>query len=524
MTTGRKRWWRAAAIAAVGGVAVTGSWFGLLRAKAPARPELPPEATDWTRSTAPAPRVAEVARTADAEPAPPTGPVVPAGATLPPLPSVGSATVAPAFPVASPVVVPAATLPVPVPPVPVQPVSGPRALDAGLTGGDRSALPAVPPLPTVPPGALPALPTAPAAPDAKPLAPPTPGAPAVPALPPLPMNVEPPKAPAAVTPMPAVEPPKAPVTPAAPMPAALPLPAPAPLTPSAPPAKSADPARPLSPAKSDSDLKPINPANTLNPTVAPAVPVMPPLPGTGRETPAMPVDRSKAPEPSFISPTDKYVFPVKPVVPDPRVPTQRDDTMLNLTTTAAFAVLGGAMLAVEKANPPTVPPKAVTPMVAVPLKADDPEVAKLKTDLASANTKIEALEKQVKRLEALLTGKKDELGILVNPKEPGAVAEVTALKDKIAAMQKEIESLKTQTALKPAVAPEAKPRGTVKVVNEYPVDISMVINDKSYRIAPGSKLDVDIPAGDFTYQLLQSGAAATKSVIKDKETVTLRIK
>ena len=64
----------------------------------------------------------------------------------------------------------------------------------------------------------------------------------------------------------------------------------------------------------------------------------------------------------------------------------------------------------------------------------------------------------------------------------------------------------------------------MKVVNEYPVEISMVINDKSHRIAPGKVLEVKVPAGDFSYQLLQSGAAATRSAIKDKETVTLRIK
>ena len=41
---------------------------------------------------------------------------------------------------------------------------------------------------------------------------------------------------------------------------------------------------------------------------------------------------------------------------------------------------------------------------------------------------------------------------------------------------------------------------------------------------PSKTLDVDVPAGNFTYQLLESGAEATKSVIKEKETVTLRIK
>ena len=98
------------------------------------------------------------------------------------------------------------------------------------------------------------------------------------------------------------------------------------------------------------------------------------------------------------------------------------------------------------------------------------------------------------------------------------------LKNQIAKLDAELKALKTQTSLKPAIVPEAKPKGIVKVVNEYPVEISMVINDKSHRIAPNTKIEVEVPAGDFSYQLLQSGAATTRSVIKDKETVTLRIK
>ena len=201
--------------------------------------------------------------------------------------------------------------------------------------------------------------------------------------------------------------------------------------------------------------------------------------------------------------------------------------MLNLTTTAAVAVLGGALLAGEKASAaPIVPSAPLIPApAAVPLRADEKsDVDKLKTDLAAANEKIKKLEEQVKALTDLLTGKRDGIGILADPTNPGAVEEVKRLKDKIASMQKELDSLKSQTVLRPAVGPEVKPKGTVKIVNEYPVEIRMVVNDKSYHVAPNTKLDVEVPAGDFTYQLLQSGAAATKSVIKDKETVTLRIK
>ena len=201
--------------------------------------------------------------------------------------------------------------------------------------------------------------------------------------------------------------------------------------------------------------------------------------------------------------------------------------MLKVTTTAAFAVLGGALLAAEKANAfPTIPPSPVIPLPGSLVKADpqQTEVDKLKLDLAAANRKIEALDKQVKLLTELLTGKKDELGQTI-PTDPGTVEEIKRLKDKIAALETELRTLKGQTSLKPSVgAPEVKPKGIVKIVNEYPVEITMLINSKTYRVAPNTKVDVEVPAGEFTYQLLQSGAAATRSTIKDKETVTLRIK
>ncbi len=554
MTTARKRWWRAAAIAAVGGVAVTGGWLGFVRAKGqPAKPDEPlSEAANWTRAAAPAPPTVTAELTHAPEPAPPTGPVTPAGATLPPLPMAGGG-VAPAIPVAQPLPVPPAPVAVPAVPAfpaipPVEPVgAGPRVPDVALTGGDKSALPAVPPVPALPPADFPVLPTPPKTPEVKPVAPidmqpklptppagvsPMPAVPVVPTLPgggapivpPLPTSTaEPPKASAPVPPAPPVG--VVPMDRVPPLPGANLLPQPTPLAPSAPPVKPADPVQPAPPVKPNSDLKPTNPGNTLNPTVAPAVPVVPVAPGGGRDVPAVPVDRPKPVE-TPLGNSDKYVFPV-PVVPDTRVPHQRDDTMLNLTTTAAFAVLGGAMLAVEKANfPPPVPvaPMAVGVAPAVPLAAQDKtEVERLRDDLKIANKKIEDLDKQVKRLTELLTGKKDDIGVLVNPNDPGAVEEIKRLKDKIATLEGSLKAMKEQTALRPAL-PEIKPKGIVKVVNEYPVEISMVVNEKSYRIAPGTKLEIEVPAGDFTYQLLQSGAAPTRSAIKDKETVTLRIK
>ena len=137
------------------------------------------------------------------------------------------------------------------------------------------------------------------------------------------------------------------------------------------------------------------------------------------------------------------------------------------------------------------------------------------------------IQRDLKQLTELLNGRKDEKGFPI-PTDPGLVTQMKSLTDKLNDLNKELDKLKTQTTLRPPnppITPDPKAgKGTVRIVNEYPVLISIVINGTSYRVEPTKSLDVDIPAGDFTYQLLQSGAATTKSVIKEKETVTLRIK
>jgi hypothetical protein len=524
MIPGHKKWWRAVALTAVGG-GVIGGWFGLVRPQLAKSDESPPAETIWTRTVITSqPAVVEVIQTP--EPAPPTGDVTPVGGTLPiPAPNASG-------PAAPAVTVP----PGPVPSAPIQPVVGPRVPETGLVGRDKSALPEVP---TLPPIELPSLPTPPKPPEVKPAAPMvdvkpkvpdaaplTPVAPMTPAVLPVPAvpatSAEPPKAQPLPPPTPLVPPVENGTKPVAPpvAPVAPVVPPPAGITPSLPPVKPADPAQPSLPAKPDSDLNPTDPGNTLKPTV----PIVPGPPGgIWRETPGQPVDRPKPPEPDFGT-TDKFVFPVpvKPLASDPHAPHQRDDTMLNLSTTAAFAVLGGALFAAEKASAlPVVPPLSGVPVPGTLVRAADPDVEKLKTDLSAANKKIEDLEKQVRKLTELLSGKRDELGLRVES-DPGAVEEIKRLKDRIAALEADLK--KSQTALRPAVTPEVKPKGIVKVVNEYPVEISMVINEKSYRVAPNTKIEVEVAAGEFTYQLLQSGAAATRSAIKDKETVTLRIK
>ena len=190
--------------------------------------------------------------------------------------------------------------------------------------------------------------------------------------------------------------------------------------------------------------------------------------------------------------------------------------MTTVSSTAAAAVLGGLLFV--PANPSGAFPP-IAPAVPGAIGAQG------QADLKTVNEKLDSIQAQLKQLAELLNGRRDDKGFRLES-DPGLVEEVKRLKDKLAALEADVNKMKTQTSLRPAnpiVDPRAG-KGTVRIVNEYPVQISIVVNGTSYRVAPSKTLDIDVPVGEFTYQLLEAGAASTKSVIKEKETVTLRIK
>lgn len=169
-----------------------------------------------------------------------------------------------------------------------------------------------------------------------------------------------------------------------------------------------------------------------------------------------------------------------------------------------------------------------TPAAALPLP---PKPFNLTTPVAAdpvpktVDEKIADLDKKVTDLIELVKGKRDAQGFPI-PTDPGVVSEVKKLKNEIDDLKKQIEKMKESTSLKPTIPDPMAGKGTVRIENDYPVEITLVVNSSSYRVPANTKLDVTVPAGDFTYQLLNSGSnlAPVKSPIKEKEVVRLRIK
>jgi hypothetical protein len=241
----------------------------------------------------------------------------------------------------------------------------------------------------------------------------------------------------------------------------------------APPAKPVEPARPVSRTKPDSPLRPADPGFSVNSTGLgdPAAPAAPPAPGV-----------------------------------DP------------MTTPSSAAVLTAA-LGLALAAAPSAP-------------AQDADVGKIKAatddikaDLAALKAvvngnaaagvrdgmidRLKALDDQMKRLEVKMAQIDDKLSQMMtrtsasSPVAGGAIPGVP----------------------QPMAGPLGAAKGTVRLVNEYSVEVSLLLNGKAYRLGAGETRNVDAPAGDYTYELLQSGAQSkpVTSQIKDGETVTLRI-
>lgn len=223
-----------------------------------------------------------------------------------------------------------------------------------------------------------------------------------------------------------------------------------------------------------------------------------------------------------------------------------DRAVKPLSQTALAAVLGFAIggLPADSVNaaprePVTAPPIEPILPLGPTAQNDAPAGDDLKKALDESNKKLSAIQEQLRYLTELLNGKKDDKGFPL-PSDPGLVAEVRNLKDRLEKLERDLAALKTQTALRPPANPGSSGslpspmpgpgsdlkagKATVRVVNEYPVQVSIVVNGTSYRVAPSKSVDIEVPAGEFTYQLLESGAGLTRSSIREKETVTLRIK
>jgi len=397
---------------------------------------------------------------------------------LPPLPPVSEGR---PDPVGLPPLLPAGgPLPVVLPPLGERPKPGEVA---------PPPAPLPPPPPVMPSPALPVMPSPTPGPPTPVNVPPVgdlpkPGGFDPPALPPITPEIGPapkptlPELPPAPKPaLPELPPAAKPVPPLAQPVELAPFPAPAPGLPT------------IQPLNPDFNLRPSVPGNTVTPGSTPAE--VPPVP-----RPAVTV------LPAPVGPLDP-----PPTPGDPPVTLTLRQAMMSAALGAGFALAPTPVLRAEE--PPRPQPV--------------PEVD-VKTQISDLKKEVAALRKQNEVQADYILGRTDGKAALL-PVDLGLLKRVQTLEEAIVRIEKKLDATKQVVGSSPIGDPAPTGgKGTIRLINEYATDVKIVVNGTSHELKSNELKEVTVPAGEFVYELLATGAAKTTSTIKDTERVTLRIR
>lgn len=201
------------------------------------------------------------------------------------------------------------------------------------------------------------------------------------------------------------------------------------------------------------------------------------------------------------------------------------------------------ILAQAPTNPPAIPASDDSKPKEGPKAGLDDETKKLLDDLKKDVATIKAAQKD---FQSLILGKENS----TNLADMGILKRLTELESRVAKLDEALKKL--EAAMKdatnkivaaypgsssgtPSGAPMSPPPATaptapsstkayIRIVNDYPAEMSILINDgKSYRVASGTAQLVEVPPGSYKYELLHTGSQPKTGMIREGETITLRI-
>jgi hypothetical protein len=197
---------------------------------------------------------------------------------------------------------------------------------------------------------------------------------------------------------------------------------------------------------------------------------------------------------------------------------------LSFRTITRAAIVGTVMLA--------APALAEDPKPSDPIKYSDLEP--IKQDLKKVREDLDALkgvDRQLKDLKEALEGRADkgslsDDGLLKTVRK--LQASLDALNTKLSTLEVKLNDPSRIVGASPLAGPPMPAvtvsKSAVKIVNEYPIEISMLVNGSPHRVPANTTKEVSVAPGAFTYQLLTSGASEVSRRINDGETVTLRVR
>ena len=136
---------------------------------------------------------------------------------------------------------------------------------------------------------------------------------------------------------------------------------------------------------------------------------------------------------------------------------------------------------------------------------------------------VAALRKQNEVQADYILGRTDGKAPVL-PVDLGLLKRVQTLEEAIVRIEKKLDATKQVVGSSPIGGGASAGTGTIRLINEYATDVKIVVNGTSHDLKSNELKEVAVPAGEFVYELLATGAARTTSTIKDTERVTLRIR
>lgn len=99
-------------------------------------------------------------------------------------------------------------------------------------------------------------------------------------------------------------------------------------------------------------------------------------------------------------------------------------------------------------------------------------------------------------------------------------AELFALRKQVEQLQRDVDALRGPRVAK-TIDPVAS--GRIRLVNTYFTPMTIIVNDRSVRLAPGATETIDIPAGEFSFEVLGVQPRLYGRTVAANETYTITV-
>jgi DNA-binding transcriptional MerR regulator len=100
-------------------------------------------------------------------------------------------------------------------------------------------------------------------------------------------------------------------------------------------------------------------------------------------------------------------------------------------------------------------------------------------------------------------------------------AEIENLKKQVAQLQQDVAALRVPD--RKAYSPPVVSLGRIRLVNLYPTQMTIIVNERSYRLAPYSEQIIEHAAGNFYYQVLGVQPDILVRTLAPNETYTITV-